>query len=84
MYSIHNSVKKALRRTLVAGVLLLPAGCKDFLDVNNNPNGPQAVTASLYLAPMIHWMFTSPQPDGRFIGVYTQQWQNAKDRKSVV
>ncbi len=77
MHSIQHSVKKALRRTLIAGVLLLPAGCKDFLDVNNNPNGPQSVTANLYLAPMIHWMFTSPQFDGRFVGVYTQQWQNA-------
>ena len=53
------------------------AGCQDasdFLDVNTNPNAPQVVSANLYLPPMIHWMVTSPQFDGRFIGRYTQEW----------
>jgi len=59
---------------LLAGVLGLSSGCSDFLDVNNNPNGPQSVTAYLYLPPMLHWMVTSPQFDGRFVGRYTQQW----------
>ncbi|MBV6521887.1 MAG: hypothetical protein MNPFHGCM_02031 [Gemmatimonadaceae bacterium] len=62
-------------RVLLAVTLLVPAAsCKDFLDVNTNPNGPQAVSANLYLAPMLHWMVTSPQYDGRFVGRYTQQW----------
>ncbi len=61
---------------LMVGVLTLTAGgCKDFLDVNTNPNAPQSVSANLYLAPMIHWMVTSPQNDGRFVGRYTQEWQ---------
>ena len=59
---------------LLLGALGLATGCKDFLDVNTNPNAPQSVTANLYLAPMIHWMVTSPQFDGRFVGRYTQQW----------
>ena len=50
------------------------SGCKDFLDVNTNPNAPQTVTANLYLPPMLHWLVTSPQFDGRFVGRYTQQW----------
>jgi hypothetical protein len=49
-------------------------GCQNFLDVNTNPNGPQTVTANLYLPPMLHWMFTAPQFDGRYVGHYTQQW----------
>lgn len=60
-----------------AALLLGPAGCRDFLDVNDNPNSPQVVTANLYLAPMLHWMVTSPQFDGRFVGRYTQQWKVA-------
>ena len=52
---------------------LLP-GCNDFLDVNTNPNAPQSVAANLYLPPLLHWMVTSPQFDGRFVGRYTQQW----------
>src|SRR5216110_2075979 len=59
---------------LLLGVLILTAGCNDFLDVNTNPNGPQSVSANLYLPPMLHWMVTSPQFDGRFVGHYTQEW----------
>lgn len=56
-----------------AGVLGLTAGCDKFLDVNTNPNAPQSVSANLYLPPMLHWMVTSPQFDGRFVARYTQQ-----------
>ena len=69
----HIKMKKTYI-ALIAGMLTLPAGCKDFLDVNTNPNAPQEVTPNLYLAPIIHWMVTSPQFDGRFIGRYTQNW----------
>ena len=62
------------RDALLVGLVALSASCKDFLDVNTNPNAPQVVSANLYLAPMLHWMVTSPQFDGRFVGRYTQQW----------
>jgi hypothetical protein len=65
---------KRICAVLVAGLLCLPAGCQNYLDVNTNPNAPQSVSANLYLAPMLHWMVTSPQYDGRFVGHYTQQW----------
>lgn len=68
-------VSPTLRTAALAAAVLLPAtGCKDYLDVNTNPNAPQSVSANLYLPPMLHWMVTSPQFDGRFIGRYTQQW----------
>ena len=54
--------------------IITASGCKKYLDVNTNPNAPQTVTANLYLSPMLHWMATSPQFDGRFIGRYTQNW----------
>jgi hypothetical protein len=59
---------------LLVGSLSLSNGCNNFLDVNTNPNGPQDVSANLYLAPMLHWMVTAPQYDGRFVGRYTQEW----------
>ena len=59
---------------LLVGYLSLANGCHTFLDVNTNPNGPQSVSANLYLPPMLHWMVTSPQPDGRFVGHYAQEW----------
>ncbi len=59
---------------LLVGVVSLAAGCTDWLDVNTNPNGPQSVTANLYLPAMLHWMVTAPQYDGRFVGRYTQEW----------
>jgi hypothetical protein len=70
----HMVFVRGTRAAVLLGFLALPLGCKDFLDVNDNPNGPQVVSANLYLAPMLHWMVTSPQFDGRFVGRYTQQW----------
>ena len=66
---------KSFRKILlVSAMALTSASCNEFLDVNNNPNGPQKVSANLYLAPMLHWLVTSPQFDGRFVGRYTQQF----------
>jgi hypothetical protein len=65
---------KKIRAAALVGALILTPSCKSFLDVNTNPNGPQDVSANLYLAPMLHWMVTSPQFDGRFVGRYTQMW----------
>jgi hypothetical protein len=65
-------MKRILTISLAATLGL--AGCTNFLDVNENPNAPQVVTANLYLPPLVHWMVTSPQYDGRFVGRYTQQW----------
>ncbi|HWC74464.1 MAG TPA: RagB/SusD family nutrient uptake outer membrane protein [Gemmatimonadales bacterium] len=59
---------------LLIAVLVVAGGCNSFLDVNTNPNGPQSVSANLYLPPMLHWMVTSPQFDGRFVGHYAQEW----------
>lgn len=64
---------KTIAAALV-GFVALSTGCQDFLDVNENPNAPQVVTANLYLPPMLHWMVMAPQWDGRFVGNYTQQW----------
>jgi hypothetical protein len=66
-------MKKYLIIFLSAGLITL-SGCKKYLDVNENPNAPQEVTANLYLAPMLHWAVTAPQFDGRFVGRYTQNW----------
>ena len=65
---------KRLTAVIAAGVVALTGGCSDYLDVNTNPNAPQTVAANLYLPAMIHWMFTAPQYDGRFVGRYTQEW----------
>ncbi len=64
---------KMRHAALLAGVLGLTTSCDEFLDVNTNPNAPQSVSANLYLPPMLHWMVTSPQFDGRFVMRYTQQ-----------
>jgi len=69
-------MKKTYAAILV-GLLSLSNGCSDYLDVNTNPNAPQSVTANLYLPPMLHWMVTAPQFDGRFVGHYTQEWYSS-------
>ena len=65
---------KTIHAAVLIGVLSSTVGCTDFLNVNTNPNGPQSVSANLYLPPMLHWMVTSPQFDGRFVGRYAQEW----------
>ncbi len=65
---------KRLSGAVLLGVIALCAACDSFLDVNDNPNAPEAVSPNLYLPPMLHWMVMSPQWDGRFVGRYTQQW----------
>ena len=67
-------MRQILRTALGAGSLLLVSSCKEFLDVNTNPNAPQTVSPNLYLPPILHWMATSEQFDGRFVGRYTQNW----------
>lgn len=71
---LTNKPMKITRAALFAGVLAMTASCQDFLDVNTNPNGPTAVTANLYLPPMLHWLVTDQPYDGRFIGQYVQNW----------
>ena len=69
-----NQPMSLIRAALCAGVLALTASCQDFLDVNNNPNGPETATPNLYLPQMLHAMVADPQWDGRYIGDYTQMW----------
>ena len=59
---------------VVAALALGSTACKDFLDVNTNPNAPVNTTANNYLAPMMYWLATSEQFDGRFVGRYAQMW----------
>lgn len=73
---------KKIFTVLLVGALCVPAGCNDYLDVNTNPNAPQTVSANLYLAPMLHWMVSAPQYDGRFIGHYTQEWYSSSTANS--
>ena len=67
---------------LAVGFLTLANGCSDYLDVNTNPNAPQDVSANLYLPAMLHWMVTSPQFEGRFVGHYTQEWLSTSANNS--
>jgi hypothetical protein len=72
-----------LRTLFLLGAVTVAGACSDYLDVNTNPNGPQTVTANLYLPPMLHWMVTAPQFDGRFVGRYTQEWFLARGQTAI-
>lgn len=67
-------MKRTAAALLAGSCLLASCNTSDYLDVNTNPNAPQSVSANLYLAPMLHWMVTSPQYDGILIGMYAQEW----------
>jgi hypothetical protein len=59
---------------MAAGLALGTTACQDFLDVNNNPNAPDHTASNNYLAPMMHWLATSEQIDGRFFGRFAQEF----------
>ncbi len=69
-----NMPRRIKRAAALTGVLVTFASCQSFLDVNDNPNGPEVVTANLYLPQMLHWLVAAQQIDGRFIGDYVQNW----------
>lgn len=51
------------------------SGCEDYLDVNTNPNGPDALlNPELFLPQIQAQMAVAIQWDGRFAGHYTQNW----------
>jgi len=84
-FRLFSSVRASMRKrhaVLLASLLCLAAACQDYLDVNTNPNAPQSVAPNLYLAPMLHWMATAPQYDGRFIGHFTQEWYSSSTSTS--
>jgi hypothetical protein len=59
---------------LILLVAFSAANCNDYLDVNTNPNVPQAAPAHLLLLPMYPNMALGMQLDGQYIGKYTQYW----------
>jgi hypothetical protein len=69
-----RTTMKILRGALMVGALTITSSCKNFLDVNENPNAPQTVSPSLYLPAILHWMSTSEQFDAIYMGRYTQNW----------
>ncbi len=73
--SLMRKPIRGLATAAVVGVLALGStACKDFLDVNTNPNAPTATTANNYLPPMVWWLVTSEQYDGYYISRYSQMW----------
>src|SRR4051812_7607300 len=74
--NLPDTLMKKRSIALLAATLSLANGCKDYLDVNTNPNGPELVSANIYVAPMLHWLVTAPQYDGRYAGMFTQEWES--------
>jgi len=72
-------MKKLITGIALTCVLITLSGCKKWLDVNRNPNGPDAVAANLYLAPMLQGVVLGEQWDGRFISRYIQNWSSIND-----
>ncbi|MBO3098322.1 SusD/RagB family nutrient-binding outer membrane lipoprotein [Gelidibacter pelagius] len=68
-------MKKLLYTFLIITGTLTFSGCSDYLDVNTNPNGPDALLQpELFLPQIQSEMAVAVQWDGRFTGFYTQNW----------
>ncbi|WP_424492763.1 SusD/RagB family nutrient-binding outer membrane lipoprotein [Salinimicrobium sp. GXAS 041] len=68
-------MKKIRNFCLILTGLFILAGCEDYLDVNTNPNGPDALLQpELFLPQIQSELAVAVQWDGRFTGFYTQNW----------
>ena len=74
-------MKKLLTGIVLMGTLTTLSSCKKWLDVNRNPNGPDAVAANLYLGPMLQGIVNGEQFDGRYVGKYVQNWAQNTDKE---
>ena len=68
-------MKKIRNICLIIASVFAVAGCDDYLDVNTNPNGPDALLQpELFLPQIQSELAVAVQWDGRFTGFYTQNW----------
>ena len=55
-------------------LVIVGSSCKKFLDINNNPNGPEKVDPAIYLASIEANYALGVQFDARAIGPYVQNF----------
>ncbi|PKV63502.1 SusD-like starch-binding protein associating with outer membrane [Pontibacter ramchanderi] len=77
-------MRKILVASLIAASVFSASGCKDYLDVNTNPNGPDALLQpELFLPQIQSEMAVAVQWDGRFAGQYVQNWANTTANNAI-
>ena len=65
---------KRINIILAAAIIITSVGCKKYLDVNNNPNGPSSADPAMYLPSIQSNFALGIQFDSRLIGPYTQNF----------
>ena len=65
---------KNLKFIILLFAIITVSGCKDYLDVNVNPNNPQKADAANLLAPVLANMIRGEWFDSRAVGQYIQTW----------
>lgn len=61
----------------IAFIILASSGCKKYLDINTNPNGPSQADPALYLASIQSQYAWGVQFDARAIATVVQNWSNS-------
>jgi len=67
-------MKKIIFSVLILTAIIFATSCQKWIDVNRNPNGPEKVTAYLYLGSMQQQLALATQYDSRMINYYTQNF----------
>jgi len=70
-------MKKIKYSIITVLALFTVSSCSKYVDVNNNPNAPVAVSAAALMPSMLAGMERGVWFDSRFVGQYTQQWGNS-------
>jgi hypothetical protein len=67
---------KKINILFVVFLIIASTGCKKYLDVNNNPNGPSSADPALYLPSMQEQMALGIQFDARALATIIQNWSH--------
>ena len=68
---------KKIHFLIIVFAVIASAGCKKYLDVNNNPNGPSSADPALYLASIESQQALGVQFDARALATIVQNWANS-------
>lgn len=68
---------KKISLLISAFIVLMFSGCKKYLDINTNPNGPAQADPALYLASIQSQYAWGVQFDARALATIVQNWSNS-------
>jgi hypothetical protein len=75
--TLKNIKMKKIYFIIIVALVFSSSGCKKYLDINSNPNGPSQADPALYLASIESQYAWGVQFDARALATIVQNWSNS-------